>query len=209
MNSAYPVDDRILRSLWSSKNPLPVSPKDFENIGKPSSIRQAMARLVKAGKLRRIRRGLYERPRVHPIIGQTPSDPLAVVESIMLERSAPWQVSGAYAANLLGLSEQVPAQLVINTTAQVSPISLGNIQIRFRRVAPSSLVGGRRQTGLVIQAVRHLGPNGVTQQSINRLQRQLKPATKRELQKLVLQVPRWMKPVIQQLAASGPTPAIP
>ena len=135
-------------------------------------------------------------------MGQTPSNPLAVAESMMRARHAPWQVSGAYAANLLGLSEQVPAQLVVKTTASVPPVSLGNTRIKFQRVAPSSLVGAGRPAGMVIQAVRHLGPNGMAPTLTARLQHQLKPATKRDLQKLMPQLPRWMQPVLKEITAA-------
>ena len=170
-------------------------------MAKPAAIRQALARLVKAGKLRRIRRGLYERPRTHPILGQTPSNPLAVAEAMMRARQASWQVSGAYAANLLGLSEQVPTQLIVNTSASVSSVNLGNATIRFRRVTPSGLLGAGRPAGTVIQAIRYLGPNGVGPAVTGQLRKQLEPATKTELEKLTPELPRWMQPVMHEITA--------
>jgi len=119
-----------------------------------------------------------------------------VVRVIMEHRNAPWEVSGANAANLLGLSEQVPAQLVIQTTAQVPPVALGKSQITFKRVAPSSLVGAGTEAGLVLQAIRHLGPNGIGSAQVERLRRTLKPHTKRELRKFASKLPEWMRPVV-------------
>jgi hypothetical protein len=119
-----------------------------------------------------------------------------VARVILEHRNAPWEVSGAYAANLLGLSEQVPAQLVIQTTAQVPPVVLGKSKIKFRRVAPSSLIGAGTEAGLVIQAVRHLGQDGIGTAQIERLRRTLKPGTKRELRKALSKLPEWMQPII-------------
>ena len=70
-------------------------------------------------------------------------------------------MSGAYAANLLGLSEQVPARMVIHTDGVPRRVSLGKLTLTFRRAAPRNLVGAGRPAGLVIQALRHLRKDGL------------------------------------------------
>jgi hypothetical protein len=206
VKTSYPIDEKIIRSIWSSKNPLPKTAKDFSAFGKPAAIRQALARLAKSGKLKRIRRGFYERPRSHPIIGQSTSSSMDVARVIMESRHAPWQVSGSSAANLLGLSEQVPGQLVIKTTASIPPVKLGNSLIRFQRVAPSSLIGAGTEAGTVIQAVRYLGPVGIEPAQKERLRRSLKPNTKRDLRKLTQALPQWMQPIVKEISAASKTP---
>jgi hypothetical protein len=206
VKTTHPIEQKILRRIWSSKYPLPVTPKDFASDGKPATVRQALARLAKSGKLRRIQRGLYDRPRNHPIMGQTPSSSMDVARVVMEHRNAPWQVSGAYAANLLGLSEQVPGQMVIKTTARVPSVVLGKSQIKFERVAPSSLLGSGTEAGTVIQAIRYLGADGIQPAQIDRLRRNLKPRTKRQLRNLVTKLPQWMQPIIVEVAASQKKP---
>jgi predicted transcriptional regulator of viral defense system len=178
--------------------------KALGDVGKPSAVRQALARLTKAGKLKRIRRGLYERPRAHPLIGESSSSSMDVVRVILEARNAPWHVSGAYAANLLGLSEQVPSQLVIKTTASVPSVNLGKTQITFQRVAPSGLIGAGTTAGTVIQAIRYLGPKGLEPAHTKRLKKNLKPSTKRDLQKLAPKLPQWMRPVVQEISMASP-----
>jgi hypothetical protein len=129
-----------------------------------------------------------------------------VARVILESRHAPWQVSGATAANLLGLSEQVPGQLVIKTTASIPPVTLGNSQIKFQRVAPSSLIGAGTEAGTVIQAVRHLGPAGLGPTQKERLRRSLKGSTKRELKKLAPELPQWMQPIVKEISADSKTP---
>jgi hypothetical protein len=208
MNTAHPLDVQILRSYWTKKNPLPFTAKEVEVHfqAKPATVRQALSRMVIAGKLRRIRRGFYERPKPHPLLGHTSSNPMAVVETIMRTRKAPWEVSGAHAANLLGLSEQVPAQLVIKTTASVPTINLGKAKIKFERVAPSSLVGTRGASRLVIQALRYLGARNARPEVISQLRAQLKPKTKQELRELSGGLPRWMQPIIGEIVTEAVVP---
>jgi len=79
------------------------SPNQFLDLGHRSAVGVALHRLVKAGKIRRIRRGLYDLPRSNPIIGQTAPDIMATVRALMDGSHAQWQFTGAYAANALGL----------------------------------------------------------------------------------------------------------
>lgn len=178
----------------------------FSSLGKPAAVRQALSRLTRAGKIRRIRRGLYDLPREHPIIGQIAPDPMAAVRALMEGSRAQWQVSGAYAANLLGLSEQVPAKIVILTDGVPRRVLLGKMTLQFRRAAPRYLLGVGRGAGLVFQALRHLGPKHVTEAHVRRLHTKLDQETKDELGRLAPHFPRWMQPIIAQ-AISVKTPA--
>ena len=200
-NSYQSIDKSILRSIRARPSASAFYPKHFEGFGSHSAVRQALSRLVKAGKIRRIRRGLYDLPRKHPIIGQTAPDPMATVRALMEGNSAQWQVSGAYAANLLGLSEQVPAKIVILTDGMPRRIFLGKQVLVFRHASPRNLLGARRGTGLVFQALRHLSKRGVTSTHVALLRRKLDQTTKDELQKLAPQFPAWMRPIVTQITA--------
>src|SRR6266513_1045844 len=154
--AAQPIDVTILRSIRSSRGASVFSPRHFDGVGSPAAIRQALSRLVKTGRIRRIRRGLYDLPRQHPIIGQTAPDIMATVRALMDGSHAQWQFSGAYAANALGLSDQVPAKIVILTDGVPRRVALGKLMLVFRRAAPRNLLGAGQRAGLVIQALRYL-----------------------------------------------------
>ena len=196
------IDDKIIRSIRARASASVFSTKDFNRFGRGPAIGQALGRLVKAGTLRRVRHGYYDLPRSHPIIGQTVPDPTAVVQALMKDSGAVWQFTGAYAANLLGLSTQVPAQMVVHTSGGSRRVALGNLTITFRHAAPRHLLGAGRPVGLVLQAIRHLGPAGMEPVLVTRLQRELDMATKRELQGLLPLLPRWMQPVVQEITAA-------
>ena len=142
--------------MRSSRGASVFSPRDFDGVGNPDAIRQTLSRLVKAGKIRRIRRGLYDLPRSHPITGQTAPDIMAIVRALMDGSHARWQFTGAYAANALGLSDQVPSKIIILTDGVARRVALGKLTLVFRRAAPRNLLGAGQRAGLVIQALRHL-----------------------------------------------------
>jgi hypothetical protein len=175
------------------------SPGHFDGLGNAAAIRQALSRLVKAGTIRRIRRGLYDLPRQHPIVGQTAPDIMATVRTLMEGSHAQWQFTGAYAANAMGLSDQVPAKIVIQTDGVPRRVSLGKLTLLFRRTAPRNLFGSGRPAGLVIQAIRHLRNDPDMPNHIAQLKRRLDVKTKLDLKSLMPKTPVWMRPLLLQI----------
>ena len=182
------------------------STKDFIGFGNGPAVGQALARLAKAGTLLRIRQGLYYMPRSHPILGQTSPDPTAVVEVLMKGTGAQWQFSGPYAANQLGLSEQVPAKILVLTDGTPRRVALGKLTLIFRHVAPRSLLGAGRPAGLVIQALRHLRKTGLSPANVARLRQRLDATTKTDLAALAPSLPVWMQPIIGEIAPPAGKP---
>jgi len=109
-------------------------------------------------------------------------------------------LSGANAANLLNMSEQVPAKIVILTDGVPRKVKLDRLVIDFRRASPRNLVGAGRPAGLVVQALRSLRSTGITGDVIAKLRRELKRADKTELDELVPHLPAWMRPIVQEVA---------
>ena len=83
---------------------------DFADIADTSTIRQSLSRLVQSGTLRRILKGVYEKPKYSKLLDEyVAADPEAVANA--LARSYHWTIApcGNTALNLLGLSTQVTA----------------------------------------------------------------------------------------------------
>jgi len=150
------IDKSILHRIRGSGAGSVFAPNQFLDLGNRSAVGVALHRLVKAGKIRRIRRGLYDLPRAHPITGQTAPNIMATVQALMDGSQAQWLFTGAYAANALGLSDQVPAKIIILTNGGPRRVALGKLMLVFRRAAPRNLLGAGRRAGLVIQALRYL-----------------------------------------------------
>ena len=203
VTDTHPADGKIMRMVRATKAAKAFSAKDFSRLGNPAATRKALERLTKRGDLRRIRRGFYDLPRSHPILGQTAPDPMELVRGIMRNNAAVWQVSGAYAANLLHLSEQVPAKIVILTDGVPRKVQLNKLTLDFRRAAPRNLLGAGKPAGLVFQALRHLGKTNVTPDVIARLRQQLDAATKADLDALAPDAPAWMRPHLHQITSSS------
>jgi hypothetical protein len=197
--SSQSIERKVLRSIRASPNASVITARQFSRYGNALAVGQALSRLAKAGKIRRIRQGLYDLPRPHPVTGQTAPDPMAAVRALMEGSSAQWQVSGAYAANLLGLSEQVPGRIVVLTNGSPRQLRLDKLTLVFRRAAPRYLLGAGRPAGLVIQAIRHLRARGLEPVRLEALRASLDADTKTELAALMPKLPAWMQPIVQRL----------
>jgi len=201
--SSQSIENKVLRSIRAKPNASVITARQFSRYGNAMAVGQALSRLAKSGKIRRIRQGLYDLPRPHPVIGQTAPDPMAAVRALMADSSAQWQVSGAYAANLLGLSEQVPGRIVVLTNGSPRQVKLDKLTLVFRRAAPRYLLGAGRPAGLVIQAIRHLRQSGAEPSKIEALRVRLDANTKTELEALMPKLPAWMQPIVQRLTGEA------
>lgn len=198
-NAHQPIDQAISRIICSARGASVFTPAQFGDFGSPAAIRQTLSRLVKAGKIRRVRQGIYDCPRQHPIVGETPPDVMATVRALTKGSQAKWQFSGAYAANLLGLSDQVPAKIIILTDGAPRRVALEKLILTFRRVSPRNLLAAGKPAGLVFQALRYLGQTGNTSKYVSILKRKLDARTKRELESLAPKMPAWMRPLVQEI----------
>ena len=195
------VDTSILNRIRGSGAGSVFVPNQFLDLGGRSAVGVALYRLVKAGKIRRIRRGLFDLPHSHPIIGQTAPDIMATVRALMDGSHSHWQFTGAYAANALGLSDQVPAKVIILTDGVPRKVSLGKLNLVFRRAAPRNLLGVGTRAGLVIQALRYLKSSPDMPKHVASLRKDLDTGTKKDLASLTPKLVAWMRPVVQQITA--------
>lgn len=196
------IDKSILRSVMARSSASVFSARDFDGFGSNAAVRQALSRLARAGKIRRIRQGIYDLPREHPLVGITSPDTMAVIKAVMDSAGVPWQVSGAYAANLLGLSDQVPAKVVVLTTGKPRTMQVGKTTVHIRQVSPRYLLAPRRAAGLVFQGFRYMGKDGVTEAMVNDLRRRMAVDDKKQLAALIPRMPRWMQPLVKRICAT-------
>jgi hypothetical protein len=107
----------------------------------------ALHRLTHRGMIRRLAQGLYDFPKTDLELGTLSPDPEAVAQAVARGRSIRVQSAGAYAANLLGLSEQVPARIVFLTDGAPRRIRFENQAIVLRRTTPRNMETAGRISG--------------------------------------------------------------
>ena len=200
---AKSIDSQILRRVKAVGRGRVFTPRDFVDLGSRDAVDKALSRHAQSGAIRKLARGLYDYPRRDPQLGLLSPSIDAIAQALQGRDAVRLQPSGAYAANLLGLSDQVPMKVVFLTDGSPRRIQLGKLQIILKRTTPRNMATAGKISGLVIQALRHLGRRHVDGNVSANLRQRLKPADKRQLLKDIRYAPAWIARFMQQVAATS------
>jgi len=195
----HPIAEKIAARIRARPVVVPVT--DLLELGSRSAVDQALSRVVHAGTVLRVRRGLYQWPRVGKLLNRPiPPSVDELVRAWARQNRLRVIPSGAYAANLLRLSTQVPVKLVYYTNGRTRTVALGPYTVRLLNRGPRTMDVRGRLAPLVVQALRHLGRANVTPAVARRLRSLLAPGDKAELRRSLPRVAAWMRPVLEQVA---------
>lgn len=191
------------------------TPADFADLGARAAVDKTLQRLVAAGALRRIDRGLYDQPRRNALTGGASApDYRAVIRAVARRDQARVLVDGMTAANDLGLTTAVPARIEVLVDARLKPIRLGGQEIHFRPAAPSRLYWAGRPAMRVVQALRWMRDMLAQDSERERVQAALRrlfadprhgPAIRDDLRAGLGALPIWMQEFLR--GALGATDA--
>jgi len=148
---------QMLDRIGKSPPNMAWTPTDFLDLAGRDAVDKALQRLVKQGELRRIDRGLYDKPRFNSLTQQNnPPDPIAVIDAVARRDQIRVLVDGMTAANDLGFTNAVPAKIVVHSEARAKSIQLGKLSIAFKQTAASKLFWAGRPAMRIIQALHWL-----------------------------------------------------
>src|SRR5271166_2612982 len=194
------IDSRIFAIIHGRGRGSVLVPADFLYIGSREAVDLALHRLARKGMIRRLARGVYDFPKEHPVLGLLSPSAEAVAKALAGRDRTRLQPAGAYAANVLGLSEQVPAKVVFLTDGPSRTVKIGPTTIQLRRTTARNMATAGRLSGLLIQALRELGKEHLTPDRREHLKRTLPADKRRELIKDLRLAPAWMHPIFRELA---------
>ena len=193
------IDTKVLSRIKGATPGKVFAARNFLDLGSRDAVDQALSRHARAGTLRKITRGLYELPKTSKF-GDVPASSEAIAEAIKGRDAVRLQPAGAYAANVLGLSEQVPVRMVFLTDGPSRRLKVGRREILLKRTTPRNMATAGRVSGTVIQALRSIGQRHVDESVIRRLRRNLKPEDRAALVKDAHLAPAWIAAIFHQLA---------
>ena len=189
------------RKVWT--------PSDFVHLASRDAVDKALQRLTKAEILRRIDRGLYDQPGFNKLTQKpNPPDPRSVIDAIGRRDQTRMLVDGMTAANDLGLTDAVPAKIVVHTDARRRAIKLGNVTITFRPTAASKLFWAGRPAMRVVQALHWMRDLLAREGESDQVQRKLAklfedpmagPPLKADLTAGTSALPTWMRVFLKPL----------
>ena len=170
------------------------------DLGSRQAVDLALHRLAKKGTLRRLARGLYDYPRIDPELGLLSPTIDTIVKALKGRDNILLQPSGGYAANLLGLSDQVPMKIVFLTDGPARRVQIGKQVIMLKHTTPRAMATAGRISGLVIQALRHLGQRQVDDAVVANLQKKISASDKKVLLRDLRYAPAWIAAILRRVA---------
>ncbi len=196
------VQSKVLDRIYGKGRGWVFTPKRFLDLGSRDAVDQALFRLSQQGTIRKLSRGLYDYPKQHAQLGLLNPDPDSVAKAISEKDEIRLQPSGAFAVNRLGLSQQVPAKMVYLTDGAEKSVMVGNQTIQLRRTTPKNMATAGSISGLVIQAFRYLGKQGITSSHIATLRGVLSKDDRKRLSKDRIYAPAWMHRYFAEISKS-------
>jgi hypothetical protein len=190
---AKSIVDRIKDRIIKHGRGWCFTPKHFLDLDSNTGVRSALSRLQRDKFIRRLAQGIYDYPREHQALGMLPPKAEEVAKAISEKNAIQFQPSGAYAANLVGLSEQVPGRIVFLTNGPSKKIKIGKQEILFRTTTEKNMYPAGTKVGLVIQAFRNLGKDNIDNIALARTQKFLTGTSRNELIKYLKYAPQWIR----------------
>jgi hypothetical protein len=166
-----------------------LSPKEFLHMGSRAAVDQAFTRLVKKGELLRVARGVYVVP-VTSRFGVYAPAAEKVVAALSEQRGETVVPHGASAANVLGLTQQVPVREVYLTTGRTRKLKLGQAEIWLKH-APCWMLALTGSAGAAVRALDWMGPTHAAR-ALTLLRQKLPQAEWRTLTAARASLPGWM-----------------
>lgn len=196
----HSIDSQVWQRIATQGEGWVFTPSDFADLGSRTAVASALMRCAASGQIRQLSRGLYDWPRQHSLLGLLWPDVAMVAQALERKDGLRLQPAGAYAANMLGLSEQVPAQVVYLTDGPSREVAVGPTHISLKRTTPKNMACAGRLSGLLIQALRFLGEAHVTPERIARVRSALPAAERAEAAADLVYAPAWMRPWLLEVA---------
>lgn len=192
--------DRIREKISNAEPGTAFIVSDFLEIADYEMAKKALSRLEKNGEIRRVMRGVYDKPKYSKLLDEYAApDPAEIARAIA--RNYNWTIapSGDTALNLLGLSTQVPSDWQFISSGPYKNYEIGNISIRFLHRSDRDISGMSYITGLVIGALKTIGRKNVTEQDLQEIRSCLSKTDKKVVLREGKKTTIWIYSMIRKI----------
>ncbi|MDO6760013.1 DUF6088 family protein [Tamlana sp. 2_MG-2023] len=192
------VENKIEKSIKSKPKGVLVMPGDYVHYGTAEAVRKALDRLEDKKVITRVAHGIYVRPKISALIGPIIPTAEEIAEAIAKRDKIRTVPTGSYALNALGLSTQVPMNIVLLTDGSPREIKLGKRSIKFKKTTPKNLLAKGAISRLVIQALKEIGNKKVSQKEEDKIINLLKEENQTHLGHDIALAPVWIQKIMKK-----------
>jgi len=199
----YSIEKQIEKSIKSKPIGSLVMPDDYLSFGSSDAIRKALGRLQNKKVIVRVAQGIYVRPKISKLIGPLTPTAEEVAEAIAKRDRIRTVPTGSYALNALGLSTQVPMNIVLLTDGSPREIKVGKRKIKFKKTTPKNLLAKGKISGLIIQALKEIGNGKVSEEEEKKIIALLIKEDKKDLKHDIALSPVWIQKIMKKALNDG------
>ena len=193
------ADSKVLDRIRWHRRGWVFTPAHLADLGTRNAIGSALKRFKANGTIRQLARGLYDYPIQDPVLGTVAPSADAIARALVVRDAIRLQPSGAYAANVLGLSEQVPSRIVFLTDGPARKVKIGKREILLQHTTPRNMATAGRKSGTLIQALRHLGQDQMNETVLAAIRRHISDADRPAILKDLRHAPAWVADLLRPL----------
>lgn len=193
------IDNKVVSRIYGHGRGWVFTPNHFKDLGSRDAIASALKRHKQSGLIRQLARGLYDYPQTDPDLGPLEPANEEIAKALAGRDATRLQPSGAYAANLLGLSTQVPTKIVYLTDGRSRTVQIGKRQISLKQTTPRNMATAGKISGLIIQALRYIGKENVDLEMIDILRKKVSAEDHKRLMKDIRYAPAWIADIFHDL----------
>lgn len=193
------IENKVLEHLKYRQRGKIYFTNDFATLGTSESIRKSLSNLVKKDILIRLTQGIYLYPKIDKDLGVLYPSVDDVCRAIAKRDKARIEPTGVFALHSLGLSTQIPVNVVYLTDGIPRKIKYGNRTIKFKKTAPKNLAMKGKVSSLVIAALKQIGKENVSQEVELQLTKALKKESVENVKHDAQLAPVWISKLIFQL----------
>lgn len=195
------IDGKAIYRIYGHQRGWAFSKNDFLDIGSDVAIRKILTRLEKKGTIRRISRGVYDYPRISKLLNTEMGPDLDQLARALARKSG-WRIqpSENTALNLLGLSTQVPAQIIYLSDGPSKTYEVGKQQLTFKKRTLKESVFKHKESELVVQALKALGQERIDDEVQQKLADTWTPTMWKKILRDTKTAPAWVSDIILNIS---------
>jgi hypothetical protein len=192
------IEIQVLNKIKISRRGTLFFTDSFLSIGNAKAVNKALQRLVEKGEIKRVDTGIYVKSRKSKLFGFVMPGLEEIAHSIAKRDKARIVPTGVFALNQLGLSTQVPMNLVYLTDGAARTVKVGNRFIKFKKTTPKNLSAKGEISSLVIQGLRILGKDKILPQEIEQILILLKKEKQENILHDMKLAPEWIRQIFNK-----------
>ena len=197
------IEDKIVAQIAALPKGELLLPTDFQELGSSEAVRLSLFRLEKKDFIVRVAQGIYVRPKESSLIGKLTPSAEEVAEAIAKRDRIRTVPTGSYALNALGLSTQVPMNIVLLTDGSPREIKVGKRTIKFKKITPKNLLAKGRISRLAIQALKEIGNGKITAEEEQKILGLLRKEEVNDLKHDIALAPVWIQKIMKKALSDG------